>query len=364
MRLALLFDLALLLVCVLCCASLAPAEELAVAGASAAAATESAARVNFELDVLPVLTAAGCNSGACHGKARGQNGFQLSLLGFDPDFDYAAITQEARGRRVFPAAPDRSLLLQKPTAQVPHGGGERLTLESPEYRTVIRWIASGLPRASDDSPALERISIAPGQRSLARREQQQLTVTAHYSDRSTRDVTRLCDFQSSEEAVVAVKGRGLLKAGTLVGESTIMARYMGQIATWNTAILQDGGVPAELYADLPRKNFIDEHVWNKLKALGITPSEPAGDSTFLRRAYLDVIGRLPTPDEARAFLADPSSDKRERLVDDLLARPEYADFWANKWADLLRPNPYRVNRPPESRITNFIATGIRSGSPL
>jgi hypothetical protein len=354
---------ALLLVCVLPCAGGVLAAEDLAATNSTAAATNRLVRVNFELDVMPVLTAAGCNSGACHGKARGQNGFQLSLLGFDPNFDYEAIAKEGRGRRLFPAAPEKSLLLQKPTAQVPHGGGERLKLGSPEYQTLHTWIVAGLPRSTNEDPSLARISIAPAQRVLSHGEQQQLTITAHYSDGSTRDVTRLCDFQSSEEAVVAVKDRGLLKAGSLVGESTIMARYMGQIATWNTAILIEGSVPAELYANLPRRNFIDEHVWAKLKTLGIAPSEPAGDSTFLRRAYLDCIGRLPTPDEARTFLNDVSSDKRERLVDELLDRPEYADCWANKWADLLRPNAYRAGIKATRALDAWLRDAFRRNLP-
>jgi uncharacterized protein DUF1549/uncharacterized protein DUF1553 len=320
--------------------------------------------VNFELDVLPVLTAAGCNAGACHGKARGQNGFQLSLLGFDPEFDYSTIVKEAHGRRVFPGAPDNSLLLRKASLRLPHGGGERLKSDSAEYETVRRWIAAGLPHETAGAPQLDHITLEPAEHVLAHQAHEQLRVSAHYSDGSIRDVTRLSDFQSSEAAVLSVeRGRGLVTAGALPGESTLMVRYMSKIATWNTAIPLAGSVDAELYARLPRKNLIDGPVWDKLQKLGIVPGEPTGDSTFLRRAHLDVIGRLPTPDEARAFLTSTSPSKREELIDALLDRPEYADYWANKWADLLRPNPYRVGIKPTMSFDAWIREAFRQNMP-
>ncbi|HET6878569.1 MAG TPA: DUF1549 domain-containing protein [Pirellulales bacterium] len=315
---------------------------LLAATSEAAESTAAPTRVTFELDVLPVLSAAGCNQGACHGKSRGQNGFQLSLLGFDADFDYARIVKDARGRRVFPAAPEQSLLLRKAAAELPHGGGERLIRGSEDYELVRGWIEQGMPRRLASDPQLVRVTLSPDEHKLAAGQSEQLHVTAHYSDGSTRDVTRRTTFQSNESAIVAVDKSGAVKAGMLPGEATVMARYMGHIATWNTLIPLPEPVDEQLYAELPRKNFIDDLVWARLKQLGVTPSGPAQDSTFLRRAYLDVIGRLPTAEEARSFLADPSTSKRESLVDALLAREEYADFWANKWADLLRPNAYRV----------------------
>ncbi len=336
------------------CAGPARAEEAAPAIVSG--------EVNFELDVLPILTAKGCNAGACHGKSRGQNGFALSLLGFDPEFDFTAIVKEAHGRRVFPAAPDNSLLLRKASLGMPHGGGLRLPADSPEYETVRRWINGGLPRSTANAPALVRISIEPPEHIMAAGTSEQLRVLAHYSDGSVRDVTRLTDFQSSEAGVVTIDG-GLVTAGTLPGESTLMARYMNHIATWNTAIPLASTVDPEFYARLPRQNFIDGHVWDKLAKLGLEPSPPASDGTFLRRAYLDVIGRLPTPDEARAFLASTAPNKRAELVDGLLDRPEYADFWANKWADLLRPNPYRVGIKPTMALDAWIREQFRRNAP-
>ncbi len=320
-------------------------------------------QIKFELEIVPILAAAGCSTGACHGKQRGQNGFQLSLLGFDPDFDFAAIAQEARGRRVFPAAPEQSLLLRKAAAQVPHGGGVRLEAGSPQYELVRQWIATGMPRRAAEDPRLERISLEPPTRVMGNMQSQQLVVTAHYTDGSTRDVTDVAAYQSNESVIAAVGRGGLLKTGPLPGEAAVMARYLDQIATTSIEIPLAGRVPEGLYAGLPRWNFIDEHVWTKLQRLGITPSEPCGESTFLRRAYLDVIGRLPTPEEAREYLADVSTTKRERLIDTLLDRPEYADFWANKWADLLRPNPYRVGIKAVFNFDAWIRDAFRQNKP-
>lgn len=296
----------------------------------------------LERDVQPVLTRFGCNAGACHGKQRGQNGFQLSLLGFDPEFDRHAIAHEARGRRVFPAAPERSLLLLKATASVPHGGGRKLDVGGPAYEVLRSWIAAGMPRSTPTEPALNKITMAPGARVLAPKAEQRLTVSAHFADGAVRDVTDMAAFQSNESAIASVSESGLVKTGALPGEATIMARYRGQFATCEVSIPLPGEVSASVYESLPRANFIDGLVYEKLKKLGIVPSGASSDSTFLRRAFVDAIGRLPTADEARAFLADPSPSKREALVDALLQRPEYADHRANQWMDLLRPNPYRV----------------------
>ncbi len=319
--------------------------------------------ISFELDVLPIITARGCNTGACHGKQRGQNGFQLSLLGFDADFDYAALTQNARGRRVFPAAPERSLLLQKPTGESPHGGGQRLERGDADYELIRRWIAQGMPRRIEGEPRLERVTVEPTDLLMAPGEEKPLRVTAFYSDGSSRDVTARTSFQSNESAIVAVDPRGVIQAGPIPGETAIMSRYMNVIAVTNVAIPLAGEVPAEVYEKLPRNNFIDDLVWRKLQSLRITPSEPVDDAKFLRRAHLDIIGCLPTPEEARAFLADASPDKRVKLVDSLLERPEYADHWANKWTDLLRPNPYRVGIKAVFNYDNWIREQFRENRP-
>lgn len=317
----------------------------------------------FELDVQPILTARGCNAGPCHGKSRGQNGFALSLLGFDLDMDYRSIVTDGRGRRVSPAAPAESLLLQKATGQLPHGGGSRFQVDSPDYRIVKEWIAGGFTRVSPADPTLTSVAISPSPRPLAPNEQQSLTVTAHYSDGSVRDVTRISAFQSNEPAILRVDAEGRVTAGRLPGEATIMARFMGNIATWSSAIPRPEPVPHTTYASLPRSNFIDDAIYHRLEQLHLLPSSPAPEHRFLRRVYLDVIGKLPTADETREYLSDPDPDKRSRLIDRLLNRPEYADRWANLWADLLRPNPYRVGIKAVLSLDGWLRDAFRNNMP-
>ena len=322
-----------------------------------------AAAPTFERDIQPILTKAGCNAGACHGKARGQNGFQLSLLAFDHDFDFNAITTEARGRRIFPASPENSLILMKSSGRVPHGGGKRLPVESADYRTLSTWITSGTPRTAADSPKLLKIALNPTSKVLRFKESHHLVVTAQYSDGSTEDVTRLTAFTSNEAAYAAVDANGVITAGPISGEAAIMARFMEKFAVCTVLIPMPGSVPAEVYTKLPRQNFIDGHVWGKLQQLGITPSDSAGDSTFQRRVFLDVIGRLPTPEESRTYITDADPKKREKLIDRLLERPEYADFWANKWTDLLRPNPFHVGMKATYNLDQWLRQSFRENKP-
>lgn len=319
---------------------------------------------SFELDIQPILVANGCSVGACHGKSRGQNGFALSLLCFDPDFDYASLTLNARGRRVFPAAPEKSLLLTKGAALTAHGGGQRLVPGSDEYQTILRWIAAGAPRRVENEPTLVAVELTPQEITLQPKAKQQLKVVARYSDGAVREVTSRSTYLSNENAIVATGKTGLLTAGSLPGEATIMARYMSFITTTNVTIPVSQSTPTEYYAALPRANFIDELVWDKLQSVGLKASPPADDATFLRRAHLDIIGRLPTPEETRAFLADPAPNKRSQLVDALLARPEYADHWSGKWIDLLRPNPYRVGIKAVFNFDEYIRDSFRTNKPF
>ena len=316
-------------------------------------------KLSFERHVQPILTRFGCNSGPCHGKQRGQNGFQLSLLGFDDDSDFRALAHELAGRRLQPADPPSSLLLLKGTASIPHGGGRRLDPDGIHADVIEEWIAQGTPRRATDDPVVERISLFPTERLLAPDDRLQLRVTAHYTDGSQHDVTHLAAYQSSDAPVAAVDEFGLVQTGALPGEAAIMARYQNLFATTALAIPLAGDVPSTTYTTLPRRNFIDDLVWQKLERLGIVPSPPASDAAFLRRAYLDAIGRLPTAAEARTFLADKNPKKKEQLVDRLLERPEYVDFWANKWADLLRPNPYRVGIKTVRSLDRWIRSQFR-----
>ncbi|MBI1310300.1 DUF1553 domain-containing protein [bacterium] len=319
--------------------------------------------LDFENDIIPVLTDGGCNSGPCHGKARGQGGFKLSLFGFDPEYDFGALSRESRGRRIFPTSPERSLLLRKPIGDVPHGGGLRLEKGDAGYTVLLRWIQDGMPRRADDAPKLVNVTVAPVDRILNFESQQQLIVTAHYSDGSTRDVTSFTAYQSNEGAIAGVNEDGLVETTNVTGEAAIMARYLGRIAVATISVPLAAEVPDSVYADLPRTNFIDDLVWKKLQRLRLTPSQPAPDSEFLRRVYVDIIGRVPTVEEARTFLKDESPAKRTRLVDELLDNPEYVDHWSNKWADLLRPNPYRAGIKSTLSFDNWIREAFRRNKP-
>ena len=261
-----------------------------------------------------------------------------------------------------PASPGESLLVLKGAGLVPHGGGRRLEPGGADIATIVRWIERGTPRAGPDDARLERVSLSPAPRPLAPGESLGVTVTAHYSDGSTRDVTATSSWHAGEPAILDARD-GTVRAGEHVGEGTVMARYVGQIATWTAPIRRPGTVDPVAYAALPRPTPLDEPVWRKLASMNVLPSERAAESTLLRRAHLDLIGRLPTPEEARAFLSDPDPAKREKLVAALLDRSEYADFQANKWADLLRPNPYRVGIKATLSLDTFLREVFRENLP-
>lgn len=291
------------------------------------------ATVSFSNDIVPILTKAGCNVGVCHAKAgNGQNGFQLSLLGFEPQEDYEHLMNEGRGRRLFASTPDRSLLLQKATGQIPHGGGVRLKADSAEYALLRNWIEQGAPFDRAETPKLVSFEIQPERGSVKPQGQQQLKAVAKYSDGSVRDVTPQALYESNDAAMAEVSPAGLVRVLDISGKVSVMVRYQGRVAVFSAAVPL--GAPVE---NLPlAKNFVDEHVFSNLKQLGIPPSAVCDDATFLRRVTLDIGGRLPTEEEATAFLADITSDKRDRLIDDLLRSPDYADFFAAKWTTLLK----------------------------
>src|SRR5579872_1929464 len=295
---------------------------------------KAARHFNFENDIETILSRHGCNSSGCHGKAEGQNGFKLSVFGFDPTADFAALTKEARGRRVFPAAPDNSLVLRKMSGQMPHGGGARIQRNSIDYETVRAWIAAGTPFGSADDPTVQAIRIEPRERLLAVHGRQQLRVVATWTNGRETDVTAHAKFQSNNEGLAAVQPSGLVLAGEVPGDAAIMASYLNAVDVFRVVVPRPEKI--ENYPAVPENNFVDKLVFLKLRKLNILPSELADDSAFVRRVYLDVIGVPPTVAETRRFLADRSPEKRTKLVDELLQRPEFADYWALKWADLLR----------------------------
>lgn len=290
--------------------------------------------VDFRTEVEPLLSKLGCNAGGCHGKASGQNGFKLSLFGFDVPSDYAAITKEARGRRIFPASPDQSLFLLKAAGKVPHGGGKRLNREGPDYQVIRQWIAAGASASAPDAPVVRHLRVVPADHSLKRDSQQQLAVLAEYSDGSVRDVTRQSEFASNLDVVASVDSTGLVKSHEQSGEAAVMARHMGHVAVFR-ALVPHGEALAEIPEFKPI-NYLDELALAKWKKLGLRPSPVCDDAAFLRRATIDLCGRLPTIEEVRAFSADSSADKRTKLIDRLLDSPDYPAYFAMRWGSILR----------------------------
>lgn len=289
--------------------------------------------INFPNQVVPLFTKLGCNSGGCHGKASGQNGFKLSLLGFEPELDYSSLVKEGRGRRLFPSAPERSLLLMKASGQTAHGGGRKIEPNSEEYKIIRRWIAAGSPFGSPTDPFVTKISIYPEHRVLTKQGRQQLAVYAHFSDGSVEDITRRTQYESNEQEIANVEPTGLVSSFSLTGQAAIMARYQGQVAVFGVVVPL--GVPVPNYT-FNANNFVDQLARKKWQELGIVPSELCSDEAFIRRVSLDICGTLPTPKQVAEFVADRSTDKRDKLIDAQLERLEYSYYFANKWADVLR----------------------------
>ena len=321
--------------------------------------TRDPAPVSFARDVQAVLTKQGCNSGGCHGKAEGRGGLALSLFGFDAAADHAAIVVRSRGRRVAPAAPATSLLLRKATGTEPHGGGRRIEPGSADEALLLRWIAEGAGDVPPGDGAVVAIEVEPAALVARPGESSQLRVVAVDATGRRACVTRRTEFLSSAPSIAAVGGTGVVTAGTIPGDAAILARFGGHVATVRVDVPREGGVVVRP----PEAGAIDRLVHDRLLALGIPPSDVCDDATFLRRASLDLAGVLPAADEARAFLADTAPDKRERLVDRLLASPEYADLQAMKWADLLRADRSRVGPQGAVALTRWLRRRIGEGMP-
>ena len=295
--------------------------------------TEAAQAINFANQIAPVLTKLSCNSGGCHGKISGQNGFRLSLLGFEPELDYMTLLKESRGRRLMPAAPDQSLFLLKGAGVVPHGGGKKMDVGSEEYKLLRRWIAAGMPYGQPNDPKVAKVTVFPEGRVVDRQSQQQLVVHAHYTDGTIEDVTRRAQYESNETEVATINESGLVQSLSMTGQAAVMVRFSGNVATFRAVVPRPGDAPK---FDFPVQTVVDKHTANKWRELGIAPSELCTDEQFVRRVYLDITGTLPTGEIARKFLAEQSPNKRDLLVDRLLDSPEYSFYFANKWADILR----------------------------
>lgn len=297
---------------------------------------------SFRNHVGPVMAKTGCTSGPCHGAQAGKSGFKLSLRGYDAEGDYWAITRQARGRRVTPTDPGRSLLLTKPTGAVPHKGGLRFRVDSPEYRVISEWVAAGMPEPKAADARIERVEIVPSAVQLAKGATQPLAVRAYFNDGRIEDVTRWTLFTSANESAVQIDAAGTVKT-VGYGEGAVTAWYLSKVTTAAVSVPLETPVPADVFAKAPRRNFIDELTLAKLQSLSIAPSPPCTDGEFIRRAMLDTLGVLPTAAEVTKFTADKAKDKRDRLIETLLARPEFVDYWSYKWSDLLLVNGERLN---------------------
>ncbi len=322
---------------------------------------------SFRNHVESVLSKQGCNAGSCHGARAGQKGFRLTLFGFDVDADYTYLTRQAVGRRIVPTDPGRSLILTKPTGLLPHKGGVRLEPGSLEYRVLAEWIASGVPGPKTDDPQIAKLEVLPKYSTQSLKDgpdrtSQQLVVLAHFSDGHVEDATRWAKYTSADTAVATVDERGKVTI-TGSGEAAIKVWYLNYNALAFLTVPYPNEVAAETFARAPRRNFIDEHVLIKLAALRVPPSPRCDDSTFLRRTYLDTIGTLPTADEARVFLADPAVDKRDRLIDALLNRPEFVDYWTYKWADLLLLSGERLRPKALETYYKWIRQRVAANQP-
>ncbi|MDA7866906.1 DUF1549 and DUF1553 domain-containing protein [Verrucomicrobia bacterium] len=298
--------------------------------------------LSFVRDILPILSRAGCNGGSCHAKPNGQNSFALSVFAFDPRSDYHEIVSDARGRRIFPGLPAESLLLQKPTLAVPHKGGKRLEVGSKFYTEITRWIQEGMPYQLKDESNLTEVRISPPEGRFGPNTEHRLRVDAIYEDGSKRDITQMVEYAVSDKELLQATENGEIQFSDQSGQGVVLARYMGHIGQLKVTVPKTLDIEEPIESNFSENNFIDTLAQKHFTDLGLVPSETCTDEEFLRRAFLDAVGRLPSIDETREYLADKRKDKRKRWVDRILKDPLYGDFWANKWADLLRPNPDRV----------------------
>jgi hypothetical protein len=320
--------------------------------------------VSFTQEIVPLLTKAGCNQGACHGGQHGKGGFRLSLRGFDPAFDHEQIVQSAEGRRVVLSDPERSILLLKPTLTMEHGGGERFPVHSPSYELLKQWLEDGAPVPTASDAAVTRLEVWPARRVMAPGDRQQIIVRAAWSNGKDApqitDVTATAQYDSLNDSVASVSTSGLVEAKGQ-GETHVMVRFGGQAAVVQITL------PYALIANypaIPAWNFIDEKLLHKWKDLGLTPSPLCGDDEFLRRIHLDTIGTLPAAADVKTFLAEKDPDKRKKAIDRVLDRPEFVDFWALKWSDLLRINRAKLTDKGMWSFYNWVRASVRDNKPV
>ncbi len=322
---------------------------------------DKAEPVSFEFGTLVALTKQGCNQGACHGSPSGKGGFRLSLRGYDPVLDTETLIRETFNRRTNLLEPEKSLLLRKPLMEVAHSGGRRLAKDDAAYAILRDWIVEGCKPDPADAARCLKIEVFPKQRVLHRpAHTQQVVVLAHFSDNTVRDVTALASFSSSDEAVATVDENGLVVASDR-GEAAILARFHEHMDNASLMFIKE--VPNFKWPTPPENNFVDKHVYEKLEQLQIIPSELCTDEEFVRRIHLDVIGLLPSMEDSRAFLADKDPKKRAKLIERLVERPEFAEFWALKFGDLLRIRNQKVTAAGVHKFNRWLAQSIRQNKP-
>lgn len=319
----------------------------------------------FVDDIQPILTKVGCNNGACHAKPGGRNGFELSVFGYAPEIDHREIVQDNLGRRIFPASPENSLLLLKATGAVKHEGGSPLVKDSEFYQILVTWIESGMPYENKDAPKLNHIEVAPAGGRLKKGSSFNQAVWAHYDDGSIRDVSHLAEYQSTDRELLEIDDHGHATAHNRDGQVVVVTRFSGLIAEsrWMIPRNDNSSVSDPDDANIQPYNFIDKHAFAYLKELGYRPSELCSDSEFIRRSSLDAAGVLPTPEETRAFLEDPSPDKRQRWIQRLMKHRWIGDYWANQWTDLLRPNPDRAGIKSVYMFDQWVRECFRANMP-
>ena len=317
---------------------------------------------SFRNNVQPVLAKAGCSAGACHGAAAGQNGFKLSLRGYDDEGDYLTLTRRALGRRIVPSDPGRSLMLLKPTRAVPHKGGKRFEVGSIDYQVLSEWIAAGAPGPKQDEPRIQRIEILPEHVIIQPGMNQQLSVLAHFSDGHTEDVTHWVKYTSANEMVSQVDDGGKVKTIGF-GEGAITGWYLSRIAIATVTAPYTNKVARSAFTRAKKRNFIDDEVMEKLQSLNLPPSSRSSDSEFIRRAFVDTIGVLPTESEARDFLANKDSHKRDKLIEKLLSRSEFVDYWSYKWSDLLLVETKKLKPSAMWSYYNWIRNNVAANTP-
>ena len=324
--------------------------------------TEEEHRWSFRNDVQSVLAKLGCNMGACHGALAGKGGFGLSLRGYDVEADFAAITRQARGRRIELSDPGRSLLLAKPTGALPHKGGLRLSVDDRDYEVLGGWIASGAEAPSQDDARLTSISVHPAEALMSPGQSSRVLVSAHYDDGRTVDVTHWSKFSATDQAVADVDEEGRVQVAS-PGQGSVLVWFGSKVALANFTVPFDHEVPAEVYAAAPRRNFIDELNLEQLKTLHLRPSPPCDDDEYLRRATIDTVGRLPTMAERQRYHeADPAT-RRDELVEYLLASTDYVDYWTYKWSDVLLINGTRLRPMAVKSYYDWLHEEIRRGTP-